>query len=234
MSGFSWSVLAAAMGVGFIHTVLGPDHYLPFLMLARANRWSRSRTVAVATACGLAHILSSVLLGSLGVVLGWTVARIEQVDGGRGSLAAWLLVAFGVAYAAWGIRRAFRRSRGIVPHSHHGHVHLHSHGNRPHEHDEAVPRSSATFWALLTVFVLGPCEPLIPLFILPASRGLWGLAVMTAIVFGAVTVGSMALMTFFGLAGLDRIRLGRLERWSHALAGGVIAISGLCVIALGL
>ena len=189
--------------------------------------------MSVATTCGLAHILSSVALGSIGVALGVTVGRLEQVESGRGSLAAWALVAFGIAYALWGIRRAVRHKRGMAPHAHHGHVHLHSHGDRPHEHGRVSGRGP-TFWALLTVFILGPCEPLIPLFMLPASRGQWGLAVMASAVFGAVTLISMAALTLLGLAGLEKIRFGRLERWSHALAGAVIAVSGPSIITLGL
>lgn len=234
MTGFSASVILAAMGVGVVHTVLGPDHYLPFLMIGRARGWSRLRTVTAALVCGLAHILSSVLLGGVGLALGVTVARLEQVEGGRGSLAAWAIVAFGLAYGVWGVRRALRRSRGIEPHAHHGHVHVHAHGDRPHGHSKEAPGSSITLWALLAVFVLGPCEPLIPLFVLPASRGQWGLAALTAVVFGAATLASMAFLTLAGLAGLQRVSFGRLERWSHALTGAIIAFSGLSILALGL
>ena len=122
----------------------------------------------------------------------------------------------------------------MAAHTHHGHFHLHSHGDRPHDHGPQVSGRGPTFWALLTVFILGPCEPLIPLFMLPASRGQWGLAVLASVVFGAVTLISMAVLTLVGLAGLEHIRFGRLERWSHALAGAVIAASGLSIITLGL
>ena len=234
MDGFSWSILLAAGGVGVIHTILGPDHYLPFLMIGRARQWGRGHTVLVATACGLAHILSSVALGLVGLLMGLTVARLEQIESGRGSLGAWLLVAFGVAYAVWGIRRAVRCKSGLEPHAHTDGIHLHRHGDRPHHHHGAVVAPRATFWALLTIFVVGPCEPLIPLFMLPASRGQWGLAALTAAVFGIVTLTCMAMLTLIGSSGLNRIHAGKLERWSHTLAGVVIAISGVSILALGL
>ena len=56
LSGFSLSVLAAAGGVAFLHTLLGPDHYLPFIVLARARSWSKTRTLVVTTICGLGHV----------------------------------------------------------------------------------------------------------------------------------------------------------------------------------
>ena len=34
MEGAYWSLLAAAAGVALIHTLLGPDHHLPFIILA--------------------------------------------------------------------------------------------------------------------------------------------------------------------------------------------------------
>lgn len=233
LTGFSLSVLAAAAGVAFLHTVLGPDHYLPFIVLARARAWSLTRTLVVTTICGLGHVASSVLLGGLGVIFGVAVARIEGVEGGRGDLAAWALVALGMAYAVWGIRQALRNAKGIETHTHHGDVHLHTHGGAEHHHEHGMG-SNLTFWALFLVFVLGPCEPLIPLFVLPASRGDWALAAATAVVFTIVTLATMVGLTAAALAGARQLRLGRLERWSHTLAGSVIAASGLAILFLGL
>ena len=87
---------------------------------------------------------------------------------------------------------------------------------------------------LLLVFVLGPCEPLIPLFVVPASRGRWDLAIATAIVFALATLATMLSVTLAGLAGLERLRFAPLERWGHTFAGSAVALCGLAVIGLGL
>lgn len=234
MNGFEWSLIAAAGGIGFLHTVLGPDHYLPFLAIARASGWTRSKTTVVTGLCGIAHVAASILLGSAGAIVGLGVARLERFEQGRGSVAAWLMIAFGVAYALWGIRQAVRKRHGIAPHSHDGHVHIHRTGSLPHRHDDMTRGSTRAFWALLTIFILGPCEPLIPLFILPASRGDWSSAILVGLVFGAATVATMVGTVVLALAGLRRISLGPLERWSHALAGGIVTASGLAVVTLGL
>ncbi len=233
ITGFSLSVLAAAAGVAFLHTLLGPDHYLPFIVLSKARSWSMTRTLVVTTLCGVGHVASSIVLGSLGLAFGVAVARIEGVESGRGDLAAWALVAFGLAYAVWGLRHALRRSKGIETHTHHGHLHVHAHGDASHQHPHGMG-SNTTFWALFLIFVLGPCEPLIPLFVLPASRGDWALAAATAIVFSIITLATMVSLTAAALAGASRLRLGGLERWSHTLAGSVIAASGLAILFLGL
>jgi nickel/cobalt exporter len=233
-SGMSLSLLVAAFGVGLVHTILGPDHYLPFIMLAKARGWSRVRTVVVTAACGVGHIVSSVLLGGLGIVFGLAIAQVETVETGRGPIAAWALVAFGVAYALWGVRHALRKRKGLEAHVHGDEVHIHSHGIGPHGHDHQQVGANTTFWTLFIVFVLGPCEPLIPLFALPASQGRWDVAALTAVVFGVATLVSMVGVTLAGYEGLKLVRLGPLERWSHVVAGSVIAAAGLSVIYLGL
>lgn len=232
MDAFSWSLLLSVSGVALAHTLLGPDHYLPFVALAGARGWSRRRAAAVTAACGAAHVAGSLFLGAIALLLGAGVGWIETAAAARAPLAAWALLALGLAYGTWGMRRALRRSGGIAPHRHGDRVHVHRHGDRPHDHDR--PDSPATVWALLLVFVLGPCEPLVPLFVLPASRGRWGLALAAAAAFAVVTLATMVAATLTALAGARRLPLGRLERWGHAVAGGIVASSGLAVLLLGL
>jgi hypothetical protein len=233
--GLSWSVLLAAAGVALAHTLLGPDHYLPFVMLARARGWSVRRTAAITVACGAGHVASSLLLGGLGILLGAAASRLDAVERARGDLAAWLLVAFGLAYAIWGLRQGVRRSRGLEPHHHGGgEPHIHVGSLRPHVHAPGGERRRPVFWALFIVFILGPCEPLIPLVILPASRGRWGLALATALLFGLLTVSAMLALTLAGVAGLRRLRFCGLERWADTLAGATVAASGLAMVGLGL
>ncbi len=233
-SSLSWSLLLAAFGVGVVHTVLGPDHYLPFIMLAKARGWTRLRTVLVTSACGVGHVASSVLLGGLGIVFGVAIGKLEIMESGRGNLAAWAIVAFGIAYALWGLRYALRTRTGLEAHVHGDEVHIHSHGLSPHGHEHRRIGADTTFWTLFVIFVLGPCEPLIPLFALPASQGRWDVALLTAGVFGLATLVSMVGITLAGLEGLKLVNLGPLERWAHVAAGGIIAAAGLSVIYLGL
>ncbi len=40
-------LLGAAATLGFLHSVLGPDHYVPFVMMARAQTWPRRKTAIV-------------------------------------------------------------------------------------------------------------------------------------------------------------------------------------------
>ena len=91
-----------------------------------------------------------------------------------------------------------------------------------------------TPWVLFTVFVLGPCEPLIPVLMYPAAQSsLLGVA-LVALVFGGVTILTMLGVVLAASRGLARLPLGPLERFSHALAGATILLSGVAVQFMGL
>jgi hypothetical protein len=222
-------LLGTAASIGLIHTLLGPDHYVPFVAMAQAGRWSKVKTLLVTVLCGVGHVAGSVVLGLLGIGLGWTLGGMEAFESSRGEWAAWALIAFGIAYGAWGIRRALRNRPHTHFHRHADgteHAHAHSH-HAGHAHTHASSNGAVmTPWVLFTIFVLGPCEPLIPLLMVPAAaHSWWGLA-LTSLIFAAVTIMTMTAMTFGLLYGLRLGSLGRLERWSHALAGFALFVSG--------
>ena len=233
VDGPTLSLLLGAVGVGVVHTVLGPDHYGPLAMLASARGWSRSRTAAIALLFGLGHVLSSVALCLAAVATGWAVGLVERIESGRGDVAAWALLGFGLAYGLWGARRAVRRRRGFEAHSHGHLVHVHAHGRDAHTHLAPAAAPGPSFWALFAVFILGPCEPLIPLFLVPVSRGDRALAAATAVVFGIATLASMVTLTVLFRSGAARVLRGGIAAWDHALAGGVIAASALAILLLG-
>lgn len=226
-----------AITLGFVHTVLGPDHYLPFIVISRARRWPLSKTLFVSFFCGLGHVLSSVVLGFVGIALGIAVTRMTNVESLRGGLAAWLLIGFGLAYFVWGMHRAVKNK----PHRHfhlHAegveHEHLHTHElDHSHVHDQ-VEKKSLTPWILFIIFVFGPCEPLIPLVMFPAIKHNMGGVVLVALAFGVTTILTMLAIIGISSWGVRFLRLGRLERYVHAMAGAMIFVSGLSVQFLGL
>jgi nickel/cobalt transporter (NicO) family protein len=223
-----------AVTTGVIHTLAGPDHYLPFVVMARARHWSAARTTVITALCGLGHVLSSVLLGAIGIALGLAVSRMEAVEGVRGDLAGWLMVVFGIVYAGWGLRRRGRGHVHLHSHPHGGgavHSHTHDHeGSHVHVHDAGGERGALTPWILFTVFVFGPCEVLIPLLLVPAAVHSASTVALVAGVFGTATIGTMLAVVLLLRGSLRAVRLGWLERNVHPLAGTTIALCGLLIV----
>jgi len=236
MNGEIGILAITAASIGFIHTLAGPDHYLPFIVMSKARKWSLYKTALITFLCGLGHIFSSVLLGMLGVAFGIGVMKLQLFEGIRGNVAGWLLVAFGFTYFIWGIHMALKNR----PHTHahvHGddtlHVHGHSHCDE-HSHVHENERANITPWVLFTIFVFGPCEPLIPIVMYPAAKhSIIGMALVTGI-FGAVTIITMLGVVLAGSWGISLVHLGKTERYAHALAGFTILLSGLAIQFLGL
>jgi nickel/cobalt transporter (NicO) family protein len=233
------ALAVTAAFIGFFHTLAGPDHYLPFIAMSRAGRWSAPKTLAVTLVCGLGHVAGSVVLGGLGIMLGWAVGGLEWLESVRGDVAAWLLLGFGLAYMAWGIRRAIRNRPHVHVHAHApGEMHAHAHGHvgdhaHAHTHEmapgHAATAAAITPWALFTIFVFGPCEPLIPILMYPAAeQNWWGLLAVTGI-FAVCTLVTMTAMVMLGMVGLARLSLGPLERYSHAMAGFALAACGVAI-----
>ena len=126
----------------------------------------------------------------------------------------------------------------------HAHEHVHS-AQHVHEHMPADGRDSCskasaqgaatgslTPWVLFTIFLFGPCEPLIPVLMYPAAKGgMMELLLVTA-TFGVTTIVTMTTIVALTHTAFAQIHVRRwrpfrsLERYAHALAGLVVLLCG--------
>jgi nickel/cobalt exporter len=225
----SLALCLTAIAVGMVHTLAGPDHYIPFVAMSRAGGWSLGKTLRVTATCGLAHVASSVLIGLVGLAIGLAVTRLEVIEACRGDVAAWLMIGFGLAYLTWALVRAGR--------SHGPHDHDQDHANAPaHLHG---PRASSAMtgpvwspWLLFLVFAFGPCEPLIPLLMVPTAKTSWWAVAAVVLAFAGATITTMGVAVVMLRGGALFVPAMGFERHSHALAGAAILACGV-LIALG-
>lgn len=209
-------LLGTSATLAIVHALLGLDHSLPFVALGRARGWTLARTLLVTAVCGAGHVASSAAIGALGVGLGIAADALLWIESARGELAAALLIGFGLAYAAWAVWRRLRGPDGAPPRA------------------GAAGGTDVTPWALFIVFVLGPCEPLIPLMVVPGVAGDWLAAAAVVGVFGLLTVAVMLAVVAAACRGADLVGVGRIGRHADVAAGLVVAASGAAVLWLGL
>lgn len=202
--------MASTASIGVLHA-LAPDHWFPFVGIGRAQKWSKFKLGWMTTICGLGHVGSSILIGTVGLILGFSLANLKGMESQRGYMAGLLLIGFGLAYAVWGLK------------------HIHSH----HHHGEVDPKHSVTLWALMAIFILGPCEPLIPLMFLAAAHG-WFAVAMVCALFGLVTLVMMVGQALIGYGAVNRMPFKRIEAYSHSAAGIIIAITGGMIMLMGI
>ena len=230
-------LLSTAIFIAFIHTLTGPDHYLPFIVMGKARNWSTQRTLWLTVLCGIGHVGSSIVLGFIGVLMGLGIQHLNWFESGRGNIAAWLFLVFGLVYFVYGMVKAYKNR----PHTH---IHLHQDGT-PHLHEHthhkehahvhaAKGKANITPWILFVVFILGPCEPLIPILMYPAAQHSYLGLTLVVIAFSIVTIATMTTIVYLGLKGIHIISLKFAERYMHAIAGATIALCGFGILFLGL
>ena len=225
-------LMIAAVSIACLHTVTGPDHYLPFIALSKSRGWSFTKTIGWTVVCGCGHVWSSVLLGLGGAAIGWSLSKVSWMENIRGGIAGWVMLVFGFIYGIWGLYRAYKNN----PHKHFdlqddGSIYVYQ-----HKHGEAVApqdRHKVTPWVMFIIFILGPCEPMIPLLYFPAAKNSWAGMVLLIIVYTIVTLLTMVTMVILGYFGIAFLQTEKLERYVHALGGLTIFICGAGMLFLG-
>ena len=203
------SLLGGGFAAAFLHAAL-PTHWLPFVLVGRAQRWTLARSLLAVTAAGLAHIASTALVGSLIVAAG--LALDAWVAGLLPHLSAVLLFGFGGFYL---IKSAVRRPALA--------------GGPAFDLAEPTVSHAAAFWGLVAVMALSPGEVLLPIYMSSAQEGVGALAMLT-LAFADGTILGMATFTTLARAGASVLRLGRWARYEGAILGLALIAIGLLVV----
>lgn len=202
-SAFFASIAATGFMVAFLHAAL-PTHWLPFVLVGRAQKWSAGRTLGVTLLAGLGHVALTILLGLVLVIAGLAL------EPRLGHLFHWivggLMVAVGLFYIARG------RHSHAMPEA----------GRRTYASDRAA------ITALVVLLTLSPCEAFLPYYLAGMKHG-WGAFLLLSIVLLAATAAGMLLFTGLSLAGVRRLNLDWLERYEETILGAALVLVGLAV-----
>ena len=153
------ALMAATFILATTHTI-SPDHWFPFVMVGRANKWKISWVLGLAILAGLGHVGTSAIIGLMGVFA--KTGSAKDIAMFLENATPVLLMLFGFGYATYAFYKGFVGSHshshgipiinkwlGIDPHayviagSEHHHDHTteresshptHSHSNVEHEH----------------------------------------------------------------------------------------------------
>ncbi len=217
-----------ACGTAIIHALI-PDHWLPFVIMARSQRWSERRTLLLAGLAGLLHVLVSIAVAAAGIAVGAGSARHLAEYAGRSLefFAGVLLVIFGLGYGILAHRREARAHAGGNPETGDpigdGHVHAHGHIL------ERWFRRAVTGGALVIIIGISPCALLVPILFAASAQGILPLVAAGA-GFAACTIGTMIVITFLASRGMRSLRLPFFARYGDLISGLMIAAIGIIVL----
>jgi hypothetical protein len=203
------SLLGGGFVAAFLHAAM-PTHWLPFVLVGRAQRWSLMRVMTVAVTAGLAHIASTALVGSLIVAAG--LALNAWIGGLLPHLSAALLFIFGAFYLA---RASLQKPiTATGPEA---------------EVPEPAVSDRAAFWGLVLMMAVTPGEVLLPIYLSSATEGVAALGLLT-LSFAAGTVLGMTLLSALASAGYSILRLERWARYEGDILGISLIVIGLLVM----
>jgi nickel/cobalt transporter (NicO) family protein len=239
------TLLVSSFAVAFLHAAI-PTHWLPFVLAARAQHWSKPRTVAVTGVAGAGHVLLTI---GLGVLVVWGGMAINSRMGKAFPfIAGGALIALGLLYLVRQIRHT-GHSHLFGSHSHHKHE-QHSHGDltppQSHAHEHVHQQNDAgsinerwghrrSDWVviagLFALLTFSPCEAFLPVFLIGAKYGWIGFALLCGIL-AVGTVAGMVTFTWLTLAGVERLNFKAFEKFESGVLGGVLCLLGLSIILL--
>ena len=197
-------LVLSLLGGGFIAAALHaalPTHWLPFVLVGRAQAWSLRRVAMVVVAAALAHVLTTALIGGVVAVAG--VALDRWVHGVLPHLSSALLFLFGAFYLA----RYWHKT--TVPDC------------KGCEHDEPKVSNRAATWGLIALLAASPGEVLLPIYLSSATQG-WPVFMALTAGFALGTVAGMLLLTSLAMAGYSVLRLERWARYEGVVLGAAL------------
>lgn len=224
------TIAITGFGVAFFHAAI-PTHWLPFVLAARAQHWNNSKTLGVTALAGTGHVLVTAVLGLL---IAWFGIALNQRIG------AWFPLIAGAALLLLGLFYLYRQMTG-KGHAHHhlfcGHAHSHEGELDQHHHHSSPPISQrppapsdrVAITSLLALLTFSPCEAFLPIYASGVQYGWTGFALLTAIL-SVGTVTGMVMFTWLTLAGIQKIKLGLLEKFESGLIGALLCAVGVLII----
>jgi nickel/cobalt exporter len=196
------SIIIGSLLISLLHAVI-PSHWLPILAIGRKEQWSVQETQRVTFLSGLAHVLSTALIGILLGIIG--VELSEEIGGFTRIIAPSILILMGLYF--------------IRQHYVHHHFHL--------QKQKLEGRSKARIiTALVIAMFLSPCLEIEGYFLLAGTKGWWMLAAV-AIMYGVVTLTGMVIWVRLAYKGLLRFNTHKLEHNAGLISGAVLIVTGI-------
>lgn len=195
------TLIAGSLVLSILHALI-PNHWLPVLAISKKENWSIGETTWVTLVSGLAHALSTVIIGVVIGILGITLS--ESVTGFTHIVAPSILIALGIFF--------------IYQHHRHKHFHLHPETKRLSKNRIVIGLAIAMFFS--------PCFEIEAYFLMAGAYG-WQQVATLAILYTAVTVTGMVVWVRLTYRGLFKLNWHSLEHNAGVITGITLVLTGI-------
>ncbi len=197
-----YSIITGSLIISLLHAVI-PNHWLPVLAIGKKDNWTLQEITKVTFLSGLAHALSTIVIGIILGLLGLQLAN--KIEYFTHFIAPAVLILLGVFF--------------IYQHHRHKHFHLHK-TPRP-----TLPQNKIIL-ALVVAMFLSPCMEIEAYFLLAGAYGLWAVISIAAL-YLTISVSGMVLLVRLAYKGILKLNWHTLEHKSGIITGWTLVITGI-------
>lgn len=197
------SLLIGSLLISLLHAVI-PNHWLPVLAIGKKEGWSLAETTRITFIAGMAHVISTVIIGLLLGLIGTELAL--QIDDFTRIIGPSILILIGLYF--------------VRQHYTHHHFHLQK------EQIEKKRKKSSIILALIIAMFLSPCMEIEAYFLLAGSKGWYVLAAIAAM-YSIITIGGMLIWIRIVYKGLLKLNWHKWEHNAGIITGLILIITGI-------
>jgi len=198
-----FSLVAGTFILALVHALI-PNHWLPLVAVARAEKWKVREVNSITFISATAHVLGTVALGLILGMIGKELA--EQYGHAINVAASILLIIFGLIYYTVNL-----------PHHHHS-----------QQKDVAQYKRSKSKWILIFIFMmfLSPCLEVESLFLSAGALGM-GAVTLLSVVYAVVSISGILLLVNLGNKGVNLLPAEFIEHNEKKISGAVLIAVGI-------
>lgn len=209
-----WEILLGGISLSLLHALI-PNHWLPIVAVGKEQEWEKSRLLVNTFLIGTAHVASTILIG---ILVGFIGLRLKSFDRLVFQITPPLVFfGLGIIYVGAHFRKNRRSSKNTNP-DHHDQGN--SHSSHHHFHIPVNRKQSLTLISLIVVMFFSPCLELELYYFRAASRGWFGILVLSCL-YMIITVGGMVILVWLASLGIKRIAWKFLESREKLLTGAL-------------
>ncbi len=197
-----YSIFIGSILLSLLHAVI-PNHWLPVLAIGKKDNWNLQEITKVTFLSGLAHALSTIVIGIVLGLLGLQLAK--QIEYFTHFIAPAVLILLGIFF--------------IYQHHRHKHFHLHK-TPKP-----TLPKNKIIL-ALVVAMFLSPCMEIEAYFLLAGAFGLWAV-ISIATLYLTISVSGMVLWVRLAYKGILKLNWHTLEHKSGIITGWTLVLTGI-------
>jgi hypothetical protein len=204
-------VLLGSIALSIVHASI-PNHWLPLIAIGRTERWTHKETLSVTAIAGIAHTLSTVIIGIIVGVLGYTLSSAYQTI--TTLVAPAILFLLGLVY----LELDWKENKH--------HAHRHQHIDTENIFTTKKRNKSAIVFSLALGMFFSPCIEIEAYYFSAGMLG-WPGIITVSTIYCFITVAGMLALVSIGMKGIDKFKVYFLEHHDKLATGSILILLGI-------